>query len=166
MGSAADGRRRARTRAGFCPGGLPGQKRRALRAAWASLRWGSSYWRQLGVVRWAGLGRDPAPQAGCLFIAGVSAAMKNEQAFLCDLCASVVKNLEEKLLFVTSAPLWRTAFRTKERFRGYRGPGKDPVAVICQEHLNPRWYQAKVGIDMVAKVSRWGPCGSRTTEQR
>ena len=52
--------------------------------------------------RCAAGGVSRLPQASCLFIAGLSAAMKKRQAFLCDLCASVVKGAFDRQRMLTT----------------------------------------------------------------
>jgi hypothetical protein len=88
----------------FCPGDLPGQRRLALRAAGFSLLGEAAIGESLARIDGLSQGTDQAPQASWFFIAGLSAAMKKRQAFLCALCASVVKcAFERKKMFTTEA---------------------------------------------------------------
>jgi hypothetical protein len=101
MESAADRRRRTRTREGyFCPGDLPGQKPRALRAAWVLLRGGSGSRRQADENRWLGWERNKAPQARS-FMPVRSTGIKNLSA-----CVRVGPRLIEGLFALVCVGPW------------------------------------------------------------
>ena len=70
-------------RGGFGPADLARPKLRALRAAGVLRSKTVAIGESLAQIDGLHRGRKQAPQASCLFIAGVSAAMNKRQAFLC-----------------------------------------------------------------------------------